>query len=84
MDPLTRQQVKAARALLDWTAAALAEAAGVPVDTIRSFESGRTGTLSRGNEAAVRKALGEAGVQLLASGEVAAGPGVAMEGSRDE
>ena len=84
MDPLTRQQVKAARALLDWTAAALAEASDVPVDTIRSFESGRTGTLNRSNEASVRRALAGAGVQLLTSGEVAAGPGVAMEGSPDE
>lgn len=76
MQALERVICKAARALLDWTAAQLGEAAGVPVDTIRSFESGRTKTLSRDNEAAIRKALESQGVQFLEAGQVAAGSGL--------
>ena len=78
MQALERSICKAARTLLDWTAAQLGEAAGVPVDTIRSFESGRTRTLSRDNEAALRKALEARGIQFLESGQVATGPGVAV------
>ena len=76
MEPLDRANCKAARALAEWTAAQLAAAAGVPVDTIRSFESGRTRTLSRENESAIRKALQASGVQFLNAGSVAGGPGV--------
>ena len=80
MDTLTRTACKAARALVALTAAQLAEAAQVPVDTIRSFESGRTKTLNRDNESAIRKALEAAGIQFLDAGQVAIGPGVALKG----
>jgi hypothetical protein len=75
--PLDRTTCKAARALLDWTAGGLAAAAGISSDTLRSFESGRTKSLSRENERAVRTALREAGVQILDAGDAADGPGVA-------
>ena len=78
MNALDRGTCKAARMLIDWTAAQLAEAAAVSQDTLRSFESGRTRTLSRENEAAIRKALEAQGVQFLESGQVASGPGVAL------
>ena len=83
MQALDRATCKAARALLDWTAAQLGEAAGVPVDTIRSFESGRTRTLSRDNEAAIRKTLEAHGVQFLEAGQVATGAGVAIKGKAE-
>lgn len=78
MDALDRATCKAARTLIEWTAAQLADAAGVSQDTLRSFESGRTRMLSRENEAAIRKALEARGVQFLESGQVAIGPGVAL------
>jgi len=78
MDALDRGTCKAARMLIDWTGAQLADAAAVSQDTLRSFESGRTRTLSRENEAAIRKALEAQGVQFLESGQVAIGPGVAL------
>ena len=78
MDALDRGTCKAARMLIDWTSAQLADAAAVSQDTLRSFESGRTRTLSRENEAAIRKALEAQGVQFLESGQVAIGPGVAL------
>lgn len=78
MDALERSTCKAARMLIDWTAAQLAEMADVSQDTLRSFESGRTRHLSRENEAAIRKALEAQGVQFLSSGQVATGPGVAL------
>lgn len=39
-ETITPQLVKAARALLDWTAADLAEKCSVGVSTVRVFESG--------------------------------------------
>lgn len=80
MKALDQKTCKAARALANWTAAQLGEAAGVPIDTVRSFESARTRTLSRENETAIRKALEAQGVQFLEAGQVAAGPGVAVKG----
>ena len=76
MLPLTRESCKAARALVNWTAAKLGEAAGVPVDTIRSFESSRTRTLNRENEFAIRKAFEVEGIQFLEAGAIARGSGV--------
>lgn len=75
--PLERSICKAARALLDWTAGDLAKAADMSADTIRSFESGRTRSLSRENERAVRLAFRDAGVQILDTGDAAGGSGVA-------
>lgn len=78
MDALDRGTCKAARMLIDWTAAQLAAAAVVSQDTLRSFESGRTKTLSRENENAIRKALEAQGVQFLEAGTIATGQGVAL------
>ncbi len=62
---LTRNQCKAARALIDITAAQLADAAQVSPDTLRSFESGRTKFLSAENQASVTTALEAAGVEFI-------------------
>ena len=78
MQALDKKICKAARALLDWKAADLADAAGISHDTLRSFESGRTKALSRENEEAIRQALEANGVHLLEGGQEAAGPGVSM------
>lgn len=75
------EQIKAARALVGWTAADLAERSGVSYPTVQRLDatkgmvSGRHDTVE-----AIRKALEGAGVQFLESGQVAAGPGVAMKG----
>lgn len=79
METLDQKTCKAARSLADWTAAQLSEAASVPIDTLRSFESGRTKALSRDNESAIRKALELGGVQFLEPGQTALGAGVAMK-----
>lgn len=78
MPPLSPQQTKAARALLGWTASDLAEKAALSIDTLRSFESTRTRTLSGDNEAKAREALIQAGVQFLAAGDAAEGVGVCL------
>ena len=80
MIKFTQELCKASRALLNWTAAELSEASSIPVDTLRSFESGRTKALSRDNEILVVQALESAGIQFLETGDPAIGPGVAMNG----
>ena len=76
---ITKEISKAARGLVGWSANRLADEAGISPDTIRSFESGRTGSLSAANQEAVQKSLEAAGVQFLENGDVAAGTGVAMK-----
>ena len=72
--------MKAARALLDWSQADLAKAAGVSEPTIKRLEAA-DGDLG-GREAtvvAIRSALEAAGVTFLSSGDVTnGGPGVRL------
>lgn len=75
------EQIRAARALLGWTAADLAEKSGVSYPTIQRLDAtkgpvgGRFETVD-----AVRRALESAGIQFLEAGAAASGPGVALKG----
>jgi hypothetical protein len=71
------RQLRAARALLDWTAEALAEASRVGINTIRRAEavSGPV-RMTAANAHAVRQALEQAGIEFIA--ENGGGPGVRM------
>lgn len=69
------EQVRAARALLNWSQHDLATAAGVARATIAEFEGGRRTPIAN-NLAALRNALEVAGVIFIeANGE---GPGVRL------
>jgi transcriptional regulator with XRE-family HTH domain len=61
---ITREQCRAARGLLDWSQADLAEAALIGIVTVRQFETGahepRRLTLH-----AIRRAFEEAGVEFI-------------------
>jgi transcriptional regulator with XRE-family HTH domain len=76
--PLTPQQCRAARGLLDWTQEELAGRAGVSRSTVRGFENGQH-ELHRGSAAVIRGALEAAGV-ILIEGDEEAGPGVRLRG----
>jgi len=71
---LTAAQLRAARALLDWTQPKLAEAAKLSVPTIRRMESDRGPSAStEANVDAVRRALEKGGVLFLGPQESAEG-----------
>jgi transcriptional regulator with XRE-family HTH domain len=76
---LTASQIRAARALLEWTQPQLAEASGLSLMSIRRME-GQSGPSQRsaGNVEAVRKALDDAGVMFLSADDTA-GPGVRLK-----
>lgn len=78
---LTAAQIRAARALLGWNGAALAEAAGVSLQTIRRMESeAGPGRSSAANVEAVRRALETAGVIFLEADDASeVGPGVRLK-----
>ena len=62
---ISPHQCKAARALLGWTQAKLAEKSGVTLDTVKRFERAKSDTRGKAMikmEAAIR----EAGIKLLA------------------
>jgi hypothetical protein len=63
---LTSAQIRAARALLRWSAVDLAEASSVAANTIRRAEvaEGPT-TLTGANDLAIRRALEDAGVVFI-------------------
>lgn len=64
--PLTSGQIRAARALLRWSAVDLASASSVGVATIRRAElNDETTSMTTANDSAVRQALETAGVEFI-------------------
>lgn len=76
---MTPQQCKAARAMLDMTQTALANAAGLGLSTVVDFERGRR-QVPAATVQAVRSALEAAGVIFVA--ENGEGPGVRLKKER--
>ena len=77
---ITSAQIRAARALLRWSAVDLAQDASVGVNTIRRAEVAENGTsLTVANELAIRRALEAAGVEFI--DENGGGPGVRLRKS---
>lgn len=72
-------QVRAGRALLDWSQARLAERAGTSLSTVKDFEAGRRQPMAQ-NAAAIRAALEVAGVEFIA--ENGGGPGVRLRNAQ--
>lgn len=81
MTILTSAQIRAARALLDWTQPKLAEVAKLSVPTVRRMESARGPSASTAaNVDAVRRALEAGGVVFLDPEESKyGGPGVRLK-----
>ena len=76
--PLTSAQIRAARALIRWTAEDLARETFLSVTTIRRAELTESETrLTAANDRAVRYALEKAGVEFI--DENGAGPGVRLK-----
>jgi transcriptional regulator with XRE-family HTH domain len=77
---LTAGQIRAARALLDWSQPKLAEASGLSLMSIRRMEDPKVGTAQRAaaNVEAVRLALDTAGVVFLDASDQG-GPGLRLK-----
>jgi transcriptional regulator with XRE-family HTH domain len=75
--PLTPAQIRAARALLHWSAEDLARESAVGLATIRRAENSQNETsMNVPNDLAVRRALEAAGVEFI--DEDGGGPGVRL------
>ena len=75
--PLTSAQIRAARALLRWSAEDLARQSALSVATIRRAELTETNTsMTMANDLAVRRALEAAEVEFI--DENGGGPGVRL------
>jgi hypothetical protein len=83
LTPLSAAQIRAARALLRWSAADLAKEASVGANTIRRAEvaEGRT-SLTAANELAIRRALEAAGVDFIDENGGGAGVRLRKPGNR--
>jgi len=63
---LTSAQIRAARALIRWSAADLAQASSLGANTVRRAEvAERETSLTAANELAIRRALESAGVEFI-------------------
>jgi ribosome-binding protein aMBF1 (putative translation factor) len=72
--PLSSAQIRAARALLRWSAADLAREAALGANTIRRAEVAEEETsLTTANELAIRRALETAGVEFIDENGVGVG-----------
>jgi hypothetical protein len=77
--PLTSAQIRAARALIRWSAEELAKVSEIGVSTVRRAELEPSETkLTRVNDQAIRRTLEEAGV-LFIDADWGAGPGVRLK-----
>ncbi len=74
--PIEKRQIRAARALLGWSQAQLAEAAGVSIPTVKRAEGNAAIAASAQSLTAIRSALEAAGVEFIA--ENGGGPGVRL------
>jgi hypothetical protein len=75
--PLTSAQIRAARALIRWSAEDLARHCSVGVTSIRRAElMPSTTALTRANDRAIRQALEAAGVEFIDADK--SGPGVRL------
>jgi transcriptional regulator with XRE-family HTH domain len=75
--PLTSAQIRAARALIRWSAEELARHTALSVTTIRRAELMPSATsLTRVNDQAIRRALESAGVEFIDADD--GGPGVRL------
>jgi transcriptional regulator with XRE-family HTH domain len=80
LKPLTSAQIRAARALLRWSAEELARESTLGVTTIRRAElTEKETSMTTANDSAVRRALEAAGVEFI--DENGGGPGVRLRKS---
>jgi len=80
---LSASQLRAARALLDWSQTQLAEAAGLSLPTVKRMESEKgPGKSTAENVEAVEDALTSAGIVFIPGGayQGEGGPGVRLRG----
>ena len=76
-NPLISPQIRAARALVRWTAEDLSRQSAVSLRSIRRAElAERDTSMTQANDLAVRRALEAAGVEFIA--ENGGGPGVRL------
>ncbi len=76
--PLISAQIRAARALIRWTAKELAEASAVGITTIRRAElAAQETSMTAVNDLAIRRAFEAAGVEFI--DENGGGPGVRLK-----
>lgn len=80
---MTASQCRAARALLNWSQADLANTAQVGISTVRTFEAD-TAIPRRATLAMMVLALEKHGIVFLAAGDPALGEGVSLRQSADE
>lgn len=77
---ITPEQIRAARALLNWSQAQLAEVSQIASQSIKNIERGVTDP-RLSTAMAIKTTLEKAGVQFLDPHDAATGPGVALKAS---
>ena len=76
---LAPEQLRAARAWLNWSQEELATRANVSLSTVRDFENGKRNPM-KNNLGALRRTIEEAGIELLWAGSEPFGIGLSKTG----
>ena len=77
--PVKTEQLRAARGLLGWSQADLADRAGMSLPTVKRLEGGYGPRVSDDAQVKLRRALEEAGIEFI--DENGGGPGVRLRKS---
>jgi transcriptional regulator with XRE-family HTH domain len=80
-EAMTGNQLKAARSLVGWTQAQVAQAAGLSIPTVKRAEGSSALSASENAVASIRAALETAGVEFIA--ENGGGAGVRLKKERE-
>lgn len=84
MGKMTGNQLQAARTLIGWSQARVADAAGVSVPTVKRAEGAGKHSASSSAIGAIQTTLEAQGIQFLDEGDTANGVGVVLVGSADK
>lgn len=71
--PLTSAQIRAGRAMLNWSVRELAEASGISPTTIKRIEAHGSDTVRKGNVDAIKRAMEDQGIEFTASPDAKVG-----------
>ena len=77
--PLTSEQIRAGRALLNWSVRELADASGISATTIKRIEAHGSDTVRKISIDAIRRAMEDRGVEFTASADAKVGLSITLK-----
>jgi hypothetical protein len=77
--PLTSEQIRAGRALLNWSVRELSDASGISATTIKRIEAHGSDTVRKASVDAIRQTMENAGIEFMASADAKVGLSIKLK-----